>query len=52
MLSPKLFNVFLEVFSVRLDKKGIGCYINDQYFNHICQADDMIVTVPYHPVAL
>ena len=50
MLSPKLFNIFLEEVSVRLVKKGIGCYINDQCFNHICYADDMIIIAP-SPVA-
>ena len=51
VLSPKLFNIFLEELSVRLIKKGIGCYINDQCFNHICYADDMIIIAP-SPVAL
>ena len=46
VLSPKLFNIFLEELSVRLVKKGVGCFINDYCFNHICYADDIIITAP------
>ena len=51
ILSPLLFNVFIEDLSILLSNLKIGCYLNNVCFNHLNYADDSIVLAP-SPVAL
>ena len=51
VLSPQLFNVFIDDLSNNLMNTSIGCYIHNTCFNHICYADDLVVLAP-SPVAL
>ena len=51
ILSPYLFNLYIDDLSLALNKAGVGCEINNQNFNHIVYADDMVVLAPC-PAAL
>ena len=46
VLSPVLFNVFIEDLSELLSTRMIGCYMNGVCFNHICYADDAVLLAP------
>ena len=46
MLSPKLFNVFVEYLSSLLKSVRIGCFMNSTCFNHLFYADDAILLAP------
>ena len=46
MLSPILFNIFIEDLSDILCATKLGCYMNDTCLNHICYADDAILLAP------
>ena len=41
ILSPALFNVYMNNLSVTLNQSGIGGFIGDSLVNHICYADDL-----------
>jgi hypothetical protein len=51
ILSPRLFNVFIDQLSNELIKAGIGCKLNNQCFNHLQYADDSVILAP-SPTAL
>ena len=51
ILSPMLFNVFIDDLSVILRHALYGCYINGECFNHIVYADDTVL-IATSPVAL
>ncbi len=51
ILSPILFNVFIDDLSLKLASSFYGCHINGECFNHIVYADDTVL-VATSPVAL
>ena len=46
ILSPYLFNVYVDDLSQALNSHKIGCYINNKLVNHIMYADDLCVLAP------
>ena len=46
ILSPYLFNLYMNDLSVKLSKCNTGCYIGDTSINHIMYADDLVVFSP------
>jgi hypothetical protein len=46
VLSPKLFNVYIDELSVRLSKSHYGCILNNTFINHLFYADDGILLAP------
>ena len=46
ILSPILFNFYLEDLSHILIKAGVGCFMNGQCFNHLFYADDCVLIGP------
>ena len=46
IISPFLFNVYMDSLSDELLNLGVGCYIRGVCINHICFADDMVVLAP------
>ena len=51
ILSPYLFNVFIDDLSQVLRNTLYGCYVNKQCFNHVMYADDTLLLAP-SPTAL
>ncbi len=51
ILSPILFNVFIEDLSKSLVDLKVGCYMNKKCFNYLNYADDSVLLAPT-PVAL
>ena len=41
ILSPMLFNVYMDQLSIRLNRSGIGGDIGGHLINHLCYADDL-----------
>ena len=41
ILSPKLFNVYMDDLSIKLNSSGIGGDIGGHLMNHLCYADDL-----------
>ena len=46
VLSPYLFNVFIDELSYDLRATGIGCFVDNVCFNHIFYADDSVLMAP------
>ena len=46
ILSPYLFNIYLDDLSVRLQKQYAGCKIVDKIINHLLYADDLVLMCP------
>ena len=46
ILSPLLFNVYVDDLSIRLNKLNIGCTIGGTIINHILYADDLVLISP------
>ena len=46
VLSPKLFNVFIEELSSRLRDAKVGCHMNGISMNHLNYADDAVMLAP------
>ena len=46
ILSPVLFNVFMDDLSKLLNNVSAGCYINSQPCNHLFYADDSVLMAP------
>ena len=46
ILSPILFNIYMNDLSVSLNNSRIGCNVNDFTVNHFIYADDMCVVAP------
>ena len=46
VLSPNLFNVFLDDLSSKLASMRIGCFMNKVCFNHLYYADDALLLAP------
>ena len=48
ILSPLLFNLYVDVISKELNKTHIGCTIGKIIVNHLYYADDLILFCPSH----
>ena len=46
VLSPALFNIYMDVLILALKKLGHGCHLDNEFFGCICYADDMILLCP------
>ena len=46
VLSPLLFNIYMDDLSILLNQSRIGCHVNDSIINHIMYADDMCLLAP------
>ena len=46
ILSPLLFNVFVDNLSVELTASRVGCNINEVFINHLIYADDTVILAP------
>ena len=46
ILSPYLFNVYMDDLSTRLNKLSIGCVLGDLLINHLMYADDLVLISP------
>lgn len=46
VLSPWLFNIYMNDLSVCLNQLNCGCMINNLLFNHILYADDIVLLCP------
>ena len=46
ILSPPLFNCYIDNLSVQLRKMQSGCYVNRECYNHLMYADDMVLLSP------
>ena len=46
ILSPYLFNIYIDDLSVRLKSAQAGCFINSVCFNHLLYADDCVLLAP------
>ena len=41
IISPILFNMYMDDLSIALNNYGTGGYLGDAYLNHLCYADDI-----------
>ena len=46
ILSPYLFNVYMDELSARLNNLKIGCSLDDIFINHLMYADDLVLISP------
>ena len=46
LLSPFLFNLYLDSLSSNLNKSKVGCVVGSVLVNHIAYADDMVLLAP------
>ena len=46
ILSPILFNVYMDELSVSLKSTKVGCNINGTFINHLFYADDSVIMAP------
>ena len=46
ILSPYLFNMYMDELSTRLNNLKIGCSIDDLFINHLMYADDLVLISP------
>ena len=46
ILSPLLFNVYVDDLSVELTASRVGCNINEVFINHLIYADDTVILAP------
>ena len=48
ILSPFLFNIYMDNLSLGLNELDVGCYFNNILVNHLFYADDIILLCPSH----
>ena len=41
VISPILFNIYMDKLSIALNNSGIGGYLGNVFLNHLCYADDL-----------
>ena len=46
ILSPLLFNVYMDDLSHVLNESKVGCMMNGVYINHLMYADDTVLIAP------
>ncbi len=47
ILSPLLFNLYMDDLSVEVNECKTGCVIGDSLINHLMYADDLVILSPY-----
>lgn len=47
ILSPFLFNLYMNDLSLILNACGTGCRVGDSVINHLMYADDLVIFSPY-----
>ena len=48
VLSPRLFNVYLNELLSKLRENGLGCHMNSQFVGTFIYADDITILAPSH----
>ena len=48
ILSPYLFNIYMDALSINLNKMYAGCKIGAKIINHLFYADDLVLFCPSH----
>ena len=43
IISAILFNMYMDDLSIALNNSGIGGYLEDEFLNHLCYADDYVL---------
>ena len=46
IISPYLYNVYMDGLSARLRDTGVGCHVSDRCINSLSYADDMVLLAP------
>ena len=46
LLSPFLFNLYVDKLSFNLNNSQVGCTVNNHVINHLSYADDMVLLAP------
>ena len=46
LLSPYLFNIYIDSLSVNLNNALVGCHVASICINHLSYADDMVIMAP------
>lgn len=46
LLSPHLFNVYVDDLSSRMNESKVGCHVSNKCVNHLSYADDMVLIAP------
>ena len=46
VLSPLLFNVYLDELILLLTEQGVGCHMNGMFVGDFCHADDVTLLAP------
>ena len=46
LLSPFLFNIYVDNLSMNLSESNVGCVVYDLTINHLSYADDMVLIAP------
>ena len=46
VLSPIMFNIYMDDLSVKLNETKVGCHLDNVSFNHLSFADDMSLLAP------
>ena len=41
VISPILFNIYMDKLSIALNNSGTGGYLGNVFLNHLCYADDL-----------
>ena len=44
VISPILFNLYIDRLLIRLQKSGVGCHINNIYMRALSYADDITIS--------
>ena len=47
ILSPFLYNIYMDELSTRLNSCRTGCMVGDTFINHLMYADDLVIFCPY-----
>ncbi len=47
ILSPVLFNIYMDELSMKLSQCKTGCMVGDSLINHLIYADDLVIMSPY-----
>ena len=48
VLSPMLFNIYVDIISKSLSKINVGCMVGKLIINHLYDADDLVLISPSH----
>ena len=46
ILSPYLFNIYIDDLSVNLNACRVGCCVGNEIINHLMYADDLVIMAP------